>query len=81
MPKTMPDRCRLRPDAGPDNGHGDGRTHVELSEPLRVRNGEQIAQVDRALASRGPFGEVRLCFIERLDSQDLPAGRGLRERE
>jgi hypothetical protein len=54
------------------------RNNLELSEPLRILKPEQILQVDRALASLGPFGEVRLVkvrgrlrFIERLESHDL----------
>jgi hypothetical protein len=49
-----------------------------LAEPLQVLTPEQILQVDRALASIGPFGEVRLVkvkdrlrFIQQLESRDL----------
>jgi hypothetical protein len=60
------------------NGDSNAETEVKLSEPLKVLNARQIEQVDRALASLGPFGEVRLVkvkgrlrFIERLVSEDL----------
>ena len=51
---------------------------LPLSEPLRVLTPEQVLQVDQALASLGPFGEVRLVkirgrlrFIQQLESRDL----------
>jgi hypothetical protein len=60
------------------NGNSNEEMEVRLSEPLKVLNARQILQVDRALASLGPFGEVRLVkvkgrlrFIERLVSEDL----------
>jgi hypothetical protein len=47
-------------------------------ERLDVLTPEQVLEVDRALASIGPFGEVRLVkvkghvrFIQRLESRDL----------
>ena len=47
-------------------------------ERLQVLTPEQILKVDQALASIGPFGEVRLVkvkgrvrFIQRLESQDI----------
>jgi hypothetical protein len=64
------------------------RNNLELSEPLRILKPEEILQVDRALASLGPFGEVRLVkvkgrlrFIERLESHDLFSSRMSRESE
>ena len=52
-----------------------------LSQPLVLLTPEQVLQVDRALASIGPFGEVRLVkvkgrlrFIQKLDSHDLLRG-------
>jgi hypothetical protein len=49
-----------------------------LPEPLRVLTPEQVLVVDRALASIGPFGEVRLVkvkgrvrFIQQLHSHSL----------
>lgn len=54
-----------------------------LSESLMALTPEQVLQVDRALASVGPFGEVRLVkvkgrlrFIQKLDSRDLLRGDG-----
>jgi len=59
-----------------------GPQTITLSEPLQVLSPEQIQQVDRALASIGPFGEVRLIkvkgrvrFIQQLKSRDLLAER------
>lgn len=56
---------------------------LALSEPLVLLTPEQVLQVDRALASLGPFGEVRLVkvkgqlrFIQKLDSRDLLRGNG-----
>jgi hypothetical protein len=56
---------------------------VALSEPLTLLTPDQVLQVDRALASIGPFGEVRLVkvkgqlrFIQKLDSRDLLRGNG-----
>ena len=61
-----------------EEGEPEVRTNLELTEPLKVLKPEQILQVDRALASLGPFGEVRLVmvkghlrFIEQLESHDL----------
>jgi len=52
-----------------------------LLERLQVLTPEQILEVDQALASIGPFGEVRLIkvkgrvrFIQQLESRDLPQG-------
>jgi hypothetical protein len=49
-----------------------------LPEPLQVLTPEQVLAVDRALASIGPFGEVRLVkvkgrvrFIQQLHSHSL----------
>jgi hypothetical protein len=57
------------------------RVGVVLAEPLMLLTPEQVLQVDRALASIGPFGEVRLVkvkgqlrFIQKLDSRDLLRG-------
>ncbi len=54
-----------------------------LSEPLVLLTPDQVLQVDRALVSLGPFGEVRLVkvkgqlrFIQKLDSRDLLRGNG-----
>ncbi len=56
---------------------------VALSEPLALLTPDQVIQVDQALASIGPFGEVRLVkvkgqlrFIQKLDSRDLLRGNG-----
>jgi hypothetical protein len=64
------------------------RTNLALSEPLKVLKPEQIVEVDRALASLGPFGQVRLVkvkgrlrFIERLESHDLLSSSGSPEGE
>jgi len=55
--------------------------NLALSEPLVLLTPDQVLQVDRALASLGPFGEVRLVkvkgqlrFIQKLDSRDLLRG-------
>lgn len=57
--------------------------NLVLSESLRILTPEQVLQVDRALASIGPFGEVRLVkvkgrlrFIQQLESRDLLQGGG-----
>jgi len=49
-----------------------------LSEALKMLTPDQVLEVDRALASIGPFGEVRLVkvkgkvrFIQKLKSNDL----------
>ena len=54
-------------------------------ERLEVLTPEQVREVDRALASIGPFGEVRLVkvkghvrFIQRLESRDLSRCNPLR---
>ena len=51
---------------------------VVIPELLKVLTPEQVMQIDRALGSVGPFGEVRLVkvrgrlrFIQQLDSYDL----------
>lgn len=56
----------------------DGGNNRVLPEPLQVLTPEQVMAVDRALASIGPFGEVRLVkvkgqvrFIQQLHSQSL----------
>jgi hypothetical protein len=63
-------------------------THLEFSEPLQVLTPEQILQMDRALASLGPSGVVRLVkveglvqIIEPLESHDLSPSSGAEERE
>jgi len=65
------------------NGAGETQVGIALSEPLMLLTPDQILQVDRALASLGPFGEVRLVkvkgqlrFIQKLDSRDLLRGNG-----
>jgi hypothetical protein len=64
-------------------GMGKQQESVALSEPLTLLTPDQVLQVDRALASIGPFGEVRLVkvkgqlrFIQKLDSRDLLRGNG-----
>jgi len=54
---------------------GDNRV---LPQPLQVLTPEQVIAVDRALASIGPFGEVRIVkvkgqvrFIQQLHSHNL----------
>ena len=54
-----------------------------LSEPLRMLTPKQVLKVDQALASIGPFGEVRLIkvkgrlrFIQKLESHDLLGSQG-----
>jgi hypothetical protein len=49
---------------------------LELRRPLRVLTALQVEQIDRALASLGPYAEVRLIknngklrFIQKLDSE------------
>ena len=56
----------------------DGGDNRVLPEPLRVLTPDQVLAVDRALASIGPFGEVRIVkvkgqvrFIQQLHSQSL----------
>jgi hypothetical protein len=63
-------------------------THLEFSEPLQVLTSEQILRMDRALASVGPSGVVRLVkvegllrLIEPLESRDLSSSSGAEERE
>ena len=72
------------------SAHGTRRVehNLVLAEPLRVLTLEQVQQVDRALASIGPFGEVRLVkvkgrlrFIQQLESRDLLQGGGVRQEE
>ena len=64
-------------------GAREAKGDVTLSEPLVLLTPEQVLQVDRALASIGAFGEVRLVkvkgqlrFIQKLDSCDLLRGNG-----
>jgi hypothetical protein len=64
-------------------GESAPKAGVALSEPLMLLTPDQVLQVDRALASIGPFGEVRLVkvkgqlrFIQKLDSHDLLRGSG-----
>ena len=54
-----------------------------FSELLKVLTPEQVLEVDRVLASIGPFGEVRLVkvkgrlrFIQQLESRDLLRSSG-----
>lgn len=61
----------------------DRKSKLGLSEPLKVLTPEQVLQVDPALASIGPFGEVRLVkvngqlqFIQQLQSRDLLRSSG-----
>ena len=56
---------------------GDRRTLV-LSEPLRLLTEWHIQQIDEALASTGPFAEIRLVknkgklrFIQTLESEGM----------
>jgi len=63
-------------------------THLELAEPLQVLTPEQILQMDRALASLGPSGVVRLVkaggllrLIEPLQSRDPSSSSGAEEKE
>ena len=72
----------------PEEKEAGAGANLELSRPLRILRPEQIVQVDGALASLGPFGEVRLVkvkgrlrFIERVESYDLLAGSGPPEGE
>ena len=71
-----------------DQGEPEARNYLELAEPLQVLKPDQIMEVDRALASLGPFGEVRLIkvkgrlrFIERLESHNLSSNGGAPETE
>ncbi|MGC8879758.1 MAG: hypothetical protein ACP5R2_11085 [Anaerolineae bacterium] len=55
---------------------GNERCTLELSKPLAVLTARQIQLIDEALASLGPFSEVRLIkvrgklrFIEKLESE------------
>jgi hypothetical protein len=64
-------------------GRGEVGFGAALSEPLTALTPDQVLQVDRALSSVGPFGEVRLVkvkgrlrFIQQLDSRDLLRGDG-----
>ena len=59
-----------------------------LPKPLRFLTPEQVLRVDQALASIGPFGEVRLIkakgrlrFIQQLESRELPQSIYAAERE
>ncbi len=59
------------------------RHSVVLPRPLQALTPEQVMQVDQALASIGPFGEVRLIklkgrlrFIQQLESHDLSQSNG-----
>jgi hypothetical protein len=70
------------------DGMGKSMVGTALSEPLMLLTPAQVLQVDRALASIGPFGEVRLVkvkgqlrFIQKLDSRDLLRGNGASEEE
>jgi hypothetical protein len=63
-------RCEDKTDAG-----AGGYTLV-LSKPLEVLTARQVQLIDQALASLGPFSEVRLIkvrgklrFIEKLESE------------
>ena len=56
---------------------GDGRTPM-LSEPLRLLTEWHIQRIDEALASTGPFAEIRLVknkgrlrFIRTLESESV----------
>lgn len=56
----------------------DGGDNRVLPQPLQVLTPEQVIAVDRALASIGPFGEVRIVkvkgqvrFIQQLHSHNL----------
>lgn len=77
-------RCvRLGREEMPPVGMSKQQESVALSEPLTLLTPDQVLQVDRALASIGPFGEVRLVkvkgqlrFIQKLDSHDLLRGNG-----
>jgi hypothetical protein len=71
-----------------DQGEPETRNYLELAEPLQVLKPDQILEVDRALASLGPYGEVRLVkvkgrlrFIERLESRNLLSSGGAPEEE
>jgi hypothetical protein len=64
---TGKDRSNMRDDAGHT---------VALQRPLRVLTTSQVEQIDDALATLGPFAEVRLIkhrgklrFIQKLDSE------------
>lgn len=55
-----------------------GEKREQFPYPLKVLTPEQVAEIDRALESVGPFGEVRLVkvkgklrFIQRLESREL----------
>lgn len=70
-------------EACPESG-GKMRTFIQepsaqFPYPLKVLTPDQILEIDRALESLGPFGEVRLVkvkgklrFIQRLESRELP---------
>jgi len=56
-------------------GNGNQRITVTLDRPLKMLSTWQIQQIDEALGSLGPFGEVRLVknrgrlrFIQRVES-------------
>ncbi len=62
-------------------GERAGEEVIRLPYPLKVLTPEQVAEIDRALESMGPFGEVRLVkvrgklrFIQRLESRELLGG-------
>ena len=57
---------------------GDGRRTLMLSQPLRLLTEWHIQQIDEALASTGPFAEIRLVknkgrlrFIRTLESESV----------
>ena len=59
-----------------------------LQQSLTMLTPEQVLEVDRALASIGPFGEVRLVkikgrlrFIQQLESHDLSRNNGVNREE
>lgn len=62
---------------------GDERYTLMLSKPLAVLTARQIQLIDEALASLGPFSEVRLIkvrgklrFIEKLESESALESTG-----
>jgi len=75
---------------GKTDAEGEGYTLV-LSKPLEVLTARHVQLIDQALASLGPFSEVRLIkvrgklrFIEKLESESAlePSGnhQGLGQR-
>ena len=57
---------------------GDDRRTLVLSQPLRLLTEWHIQQIDEALASTGPFAEIRLVknkgklrFIQTLESEGM----------